>query len=189
MEKRHIKIIKHLYKNLQKKDELKNEFDNTSHSIFLYFFFIYLFISFIIISLNPLTNNHLINLWINTIFSCVFAGLSTRFLLLKLKLNLFNNLVSKKLNKYDIFNSYGRNYEFDTFLFNILEDIIKSNEKEALKPYIKEIIHIINSITEESTKNSIKMKFIEKMEIDADTYKSEENLIIKNDCKSIVVNN
>lgn len=190
MDKKHIKIIKHLHTQLQKKDKFKNEFDNTSHLIFLYFFSFYLFITFIIISFNlTLTNNDSINLWINTIFSCIFAGLSTKFLLLKLKLKLFNNLVSKKLNKYDIFNSYGRNYDFDTFLFNILEDIIKSNEKEFIEPYIKEIIYIINSITKESIKNSIKIKFIEKIEIDSDTYKLEEDLTIKNDCKSIVFNN
>ncbi len=190
MEKKYIKIIKHLYKNLQKKDELKNEFEKTSNSILSYLLGTSFGLVFIL----------LFTIWgfgiVEFIFSLIFSFMLSFFIAPAFsQINIFNNFVSKKLSKYNLFNLYGRNYNFNVFLFNILEEIIKNTEKEDLKFYTKEITHIINSIHDESAKNNIKMKFIEKMEIDVDSqlinlkeYKAQEKNIIKIDCKSILFN-
>ncbi len=193
MEKKYVKIIKHLYKNLQKKDELKNEFDRNSNlilgslfgTLLTFFFILFSFVFRIEMSIIfPI-------LIISTIASVFGLGI-----LLSMKINIFNNFVGKKLSKYNLFNLYGRGYGFNGFLYNITEEIIDKNKKEDIKPYIKEIIHIINSIPEKSIKNIIKMKLVEKMKIDVDTQlidlmenKKEEEKIIQIDCKEVVVNN
>lgn len=192
MEKKYVKIIKHLYKNLQKKDELKNEFDRNSNlilgslfgTLLTFFFILFSFVFRIEMSIIfPI-------LIISTIASVFGLGM-----LLSMKINIFNNFVGKKLSKYNLFNLYGRGYGFNGFLYNITEEIIDKNKKEDINPYIKEITHIINSISDESIRSNVKMKLIKKMEIDIDNQlislmenKTAEKNIIEIDSKLIVVN-
>ncbi len=192
MEKKYVKIIKHLYKNLQKKDEFKNEFERVSDKIFFYLLGSSSFVFFILLSF-------IFGIGAGGLFASLVLGIVCGFaitlIVMLSKFNIFNNFASKKLSKYNLFNLYGRSYEFHIFLSNIMKDIIDKTEKEDIKPYIKEINHVINSIPEESIKDNVKMKLIKKMEIDIDNQlislienKTEENLI-KIDCKEIVVNN
>lgn len=191
MDKKHIKIIKYLHTQLQKKDKLKNEFYKTSKSILLYsfgtsFIISYLLIYFILVMLGSV-------LTITDIFNIAFSAFGFSFVFMFLfifdKFNLFNNLVDKKLQKHNLFNSYGRSYDFNNFLYEILIEIIQSNTKEELSYYTNEIFNIINSITNQSLKNDIKMRFIKKMEITIEIYTEEKNNIIKHSCKYVGVNN
>ncbi len=194
MEKKYIKIIKHLYKNLQKKDEFKNEFEKTSNSIFLYSSVIFFTPFFVFFSF-------ILGIGISELLASLFSGVVLGYMLSGLiififEINIFNNLVSKKLSKYNLFNLYsGRSSNFSDFLYTIIQKIIQNTEKEDLKFYTKEITHIINSIPDGAIKNNIKMKFIEKMEIDIDSQltnltedKRQEENLIKIDSKSLVVN-
>jgi len=189
MKKKYIKIIKHLYKNLQKKDELRNEFEKTSELILLFSFGISFSIFFAYFFL---TSGH----FGVSFLSSLLLSFGMLISLLISKIKIFNNLVSQKLSKYNLFNLYGRNSTFDEFISNILLDIIESTDKENIKPYIKEILHIINSIQDIKIKNNLKMIFIEKMEVDIEPQltnltedKTQKENIIKIEHKSIVVNN
>ncbi len=197
MEKKYIKIIKHLYENLQKKDKLKNEFESISYKKFLYWFGNYSFLCFILFSpISYIIIESFEYLLSNVIISIIFGFIMALIIMItKLKIfdNLAGNFAGKNLNKYNLFNLYGKNCSFDVFLYNIVKDIIDKTEKEDIKPYIKEINHIINSIPDESIRSNVKIKLIKKMEIDIDNQlislienQKEENLKI--DSKLIVVN-
>lgn len=158
MSQKNGKIIKYMYKILtNKKENIKEELDNTNLKLIgLSYFISFLLLFIVVFSLS----SHVL---LSTIFSIIFSVI---FFVPISFLPFFNCLIPEKLKKYKIYNKYGRMDNYKSFIYCFLSDVIASSNKKTLLKYSEEILYINSLINNIEYQEKIKSMFLHKIQGD-----------------------